>query len=181
MKEYAVARELYAEDIRRIRELLGMTQMEFAAFVGCSKRTVETWEERNAPITGPVVTLVDLLWRRPSMAIRMEIPERTARRRIYYMYRSMVCTVIDIDDRLRNIQIKNYVDDPQYCAFGVKVNPEYEDYLEFIESRCFPRTRDKMELHLQELGLPFYDPLMIIMKTEGRKAEDAFWLRLEET
>ena len=55
-----------------------------------------------------------------------------------------------------------------------------EDYREFLESRCFPRTRDKMKLVLKDLGIPFYDPYLIIQKTEGRMAEDDFWIRIEK-
>ena len=58
-------------------------------------------------------------------------------------------------------------------------NPTIEDYNEFLESRCFPRTRDKMKLVLRDLGIPFYDPYLIIQKTEGRMAEDDFWLKIE--
>ncbi len=32
---------------------------------------------------------------------------------------------------------------------------------------------------LRELDLPFYDPMMIIEKAEGRMAEDDFWIRIE--
>ena len=40
-----------------------------------------------------------------------------------------------------------------------------------------PESRDKMKLILKDLGLPFYDPIMIIEKTEGRMAEGDFWMR----
>ena len=50
---------------------------------------------------------------------------------------------------------------------------------EFLESRCFPRSRDKMKLVLKDLDIPFYDPILIIEKTQGRMAEDDFWLRIE--
>lgn len=36
-----------------------------------------------------------------------------------------------------------------------------------------------MKLILKDLGLPFYDPIMIIEKTEGRMAEDDFWICIE--
>ena len=36
-----------------------------------------------------------------------------------------------------------------------------------------------MKLVLQDLGLPYYDPLLIVEKTEGRMAEDEFWIRME--
>ena len=95
------------------------------------------------------------------------------------MFENMVCTLIDIDETERLVKIKNYIDNPQYRAFGINTEPTYEDYEEFIESRCFPRTRDKMKLELQRLGIPFYDPILIVEKTEGRMAEDRFWIRIE--
>ena len=52
-------------------------------------------------------------------------------------------------------------------------------YTDFFESRCFPKSRDKMKLILKDLDLPFYDPFMIIEKTEGRMAEEDFWIRIE--
>ena len=67
-----------------------------------------------------------------------------------------------------------------FKAFGIEENPSYNMYLEFLESRCFPATRDKMKLILQDLDLPFYDPFMIIEKTEGRMAEDDFWIKIEK-
>lgn len=63
-------------------------------------------------------------------------------------------------------------------AFGVKLTPTFADYEKFLESRCFPRTRDKMKLLLEELDLNSYDPLAIIEKTKGRMAEDAMWIRI---
>ena len=62
---------------------------------------------------------------------------------------------------------------------GYTKNPTYEDYEEFLKSRCFPETRDKMKIQLEALGLPFYDPMLIIEKTQGRMAEDDFWILIE--
>ena len=56
--------------------------------------------------------------------------------------------------------------------FG-KENPDYAMYQEFLESRCFPESRDKIKLVLKDLDIPFYDPFMIIEKTEGRMAEES--------
>ena len=36
-----------------------------------------------------------------------------------------------------------------------------------------------MKLVLEDFDLPFYDPFLIIEKTEGRMAEDNFWIRIE--
>ena len=95
------------------------------------------------------------------------------------MYGEQLCTVIDVDDRTRQVRIKNFVTDPLFRAFGRTAEPTYEEYEEFLESRCFPPTRDKMKIILKELNLPFYDPFMIIQKTQGRMAEDNFWIQIE--
>lgn len=79
----------------------------------------------------------------------------------------------------RKVKVKNYTDKIMFRAFGVVETPDYDQYLEFLESRCFPSIRDKMKLILKDLDLPFYDPMMIIEKTEGRMAEDDFWIRIE--
>ena len=36
-----------------------------------------------------------------------------------------------------------------------------------------------MKLELKKLGIPFYDPMLIIEKTQGRMAEDEFSIRIE--
>ena len=77
------------------------------------------------------------------------------------------------------VKIYNYTKDYALRAFGRNETPTYEQYEAFLESRCFPRTRDKMKLILKELDLPFYEPLMIIEKTQGRMAEDNFWIKIE--
>ena len=66
-----------------------------------------------------------------------------------------------------------------FRAFGIIEEPDFELYQEFLKSRCFPESRDKIKLVLKDLDLPFYDPFMIIEKTQGRMAEDDFWIRIE--
>lgn len=99
--------------------------------------------------------------------------------RIWYMFRQTPCTCIDVDEKSRKVVIKNYTDKIMFRAFGIEENPSYERYEEFLESRCFPRSRDKMKLVLRDMELPFYDPFLIIEKTQGRMAEDEFWLKIE--
>ena len=98
---------------------------------------------------------------------------------IWYMYEQDVCTLIDVNELERKVKIRNYTDKVMFRAFGTVEDPDYNDYQEFLKSRCFPESRDKMKLILKDLGLPFYDPIMIIEKTEGRMAEDDFWIRIE--
>lgn len=73
----------------------------------------------------------------------------------------------------------NYTNNIMFRAFGANNNPNYDDYEEFLKSRCFPETRDKIKIQLDALGIPFYDPMLIIGKTQGRMAEDDFWIMIE--
>ena len=168
-----------AKEIKRVRTKLGLTQKEFALLINASKPTVERWERSREPITGPIVVLLKMLEEQPSYLNELKVPEKKSPLRLWYMYDEKVCTIIDVNIIQRKVEIHNYVDNPMFRAFGVVENPDYERYEEFLESRCFPRTRDKMKLVLKDLDLPFYDPFMIIEKTEGRMAEDDFWIRIE--
>ena len=178
-REYITPTNLAPEEFKDIRLKLSMTQAEFASFLGCSRPTIERWEEGKSKISGPVITLLELIKRDLTIPKKLEIPEDRLKLRLYYMYRSTVCTIIDIDETNRKVKIKNYIDNPQMRAFGVNTEPNFEEYEEFIESRCFPRSRDKMKLELKRLDIPFYDPILIIEKTEGRMAEDEFWIKID--
>lgn len=168
-----------AEEIKKVRKELHLTQKEFAEFINCSKPTVERWERSTDVICGPIVLLLKMLQKYPDYEQKVKIPEKEWPLRIWYMHGQDVCTLIDVNEQERKIKIRNYTDKIMFRAFGVVENPDYNQYQEFLVSRCFPESRDKMKLILKDLGLPFYDPIMIIEKTEGRMAEDAFWLRIE--
>ena len=155
-----------------------MSRREFATFANCSLRTLERWEREDADVTGPIVSLIEILVRDRYLPSRLECPEDRFRLRLIYRKDFYVCTVIDVDEPRREVRIRNYVKDPLLMAFGVNQAPTFEEYEEFLESRCFPSTRDKMKLELMRLEIPFYDPLTIIEKTEGRMAEDDFWIEV---
>lgn len=177
--DYAFPENLTGEDIRLLRHRLHMTRKQLALFLDVSIRTIEHWENGNGTITGPVRALYRILEERPELVDYYEVPEREWPLRLYYMFRNYICTIIDVDERARRVRIRNYTNDMQFRAFGAVIEPDYGQYEEFLESRCFPRSRDKMKLVLRELNLPFYDPFLIIEKTEGRMAEDEFWIRIE--
>ncbi|MBR5974368.1 MAG: helix-turn-helix domain-containing protein [Clostridiales bacterium] len=179
VRDYVINESITGEDLKRVRQLLKMTQKEFAEFANCSKRTVENWESKGEPVKGPIVTLVEILLRHPGMAEQMKVEEKRLKLRLWYMYEDTVCTVIDVDEPRRIVRIRNYIDDPLFRAFGKNTEPSFEDYEEFLKSRCFPESRDKIKLELDRLGIPFYDPIMIIEKTEGRMADDKFRIRIE--
>ena len=178
-KMFVTPEYITAKEIKAVRGQLGLTQKAFAQLVGCSKPTVERWERSEEAITGPICLLIKMLEKYPDYVEKMKLPEKSFPIRLYYMHKQTVCTVIDVNELKREVKVRNYTDHVIFRAFGVEEEPSYEQYLEFLESRCFPRSRDKMKLILKDLDLPFYDPFMIIEKTEGRMAEDDFWIKIE--
>lgn len=107
------------------------------------------------------------------------IGEAAARTRMIYVYmdREEPATLIDACAATRRVRILNFTDDLISRAFGIREKPTWEDYEEFLETRCMPRTRYGVRDELRRLGLDCYDPVLIIDKTEGRVYEDSQWLR----
>lgn len=178
-KRYITPKSITPAAIKDMRARLSMTQKEFAEFIGVSKPTVERWEMGDKEITGPVTLLQQIIMLHPELPKELELPEKKTPLRMYYYYKDTLCTIIDVDEVRQYVRIRNYAKNLMFRAFGVNESPSFEDYEEFIESRCFPRTRDKMKIMLEALNIPFYDPILIIEKTQGRMAEDDFWIKLE--
>ncbi len=179
MGKYVIPQYTTGMEIKKVRQMLGMTQREFSDFLRCSKPTVERWEGSDKKITGPIVTLIDILKRDAEIPLKLGEPEKRLKLRLYYMRDDMVCTIIDVDETIRKVKIRNYTNNIMFRAFGRNTEPDFDAYEEFIRSRCFPESRDKMKLELKKLDIPFYDPILIIEKTEGRMADDDFWIRIE--
>ena len=177
-KRFALPEYITGKDIKGLRARLGLTHESFAELVSASKPTVERWE-RSEKITGPIVTLVKILGEEVDVCEELKIPERKGNLRLWYMYNSEVCAIIDVDERMQKVRLYNYTVDIFKRPFGKNEKPSFAEYEEFVEGRCFPRTRDKMKIMLDALELPFYEPIMIIRKTEGRMAEDDFWIKVE--
>jgi len=178
-KQFFLPEYITAEEIKEIRKSLDLTQDEFARLLGCSKPTVVRWENSKENITGPIVCAAYAIKYASDFREKLILPEMKYKMRLLYMYKNQLCTIIDVDEMNEKIAITNYADNIMFRAFGSNSKPTYQDYQDFIESRCFPRTRDKMKLILEDLTLPFYDPIMIIEKTKGRMAEDDFWISME--
>lgn len=100
------------------------------------------------------------------------------RMRMDFMCQDELCTTILIDFAKRKIAVRNETEDMIHRAFGMKAKPTWEDFEEFLESRCFPRTREHLRLVLEDVGVDSYDPLAIIEKTRGRMAEDLQWIKI---
>lgn len=179
MTKYAIPGTISGKEIKVIRRKLELTQGEFAKLANVSQKTVERWEAGHKDVSGPVVTLVKILNEHPKIEKELAVPEKKYPLRLWYMDGNQVSTIIDVNEQDRKVEIHNYTKDYISRAFGVVEHPTFADYEAFLESRCFPRTRDKMKLVLEDLELPFYDPFQIIEKTEGRMAEDNSWIRIE--
>ena len=92
---------------------------------------------------------------------------------------SALCTRIAADFTDKTIAAEN-TDCPLIkTAFGKKVFPDWDDFNEFLQSRCVPRGRAGLREYLETLGLDEYDPLEIIKITHGRMAEDNQWINIE--
>jgi len=74
----------------------------------------------------------------------LKIPAQTYPMRLSYMYYNNLCTTIDVNERERTVKICNYTNDYTFRAFGRNEKPSFEQYEAFLESRCFPRMRDKI-------------------------------------
>lgn len=98
-------------------------------------------------------------------------------RNIYvYMDREKPGTVIDVNSITKKVRIINLSDDMITRAFGVNESPDYEDFEEFLESRCMPRTRYGIEEELKKMNIDSYDPYQIVEKTKGRVYGDGQWI-----
>ena len=62
------------------------------------------------------------------------------------------------------------------CCTGLSASRK--DFEVFLESRCFPREREDVELILEELELEAYEPFAIVERTGGRMAEDNQWIKI---
>lgn len=98
--------------------------------------------------------------------------------RMNYMYKEELCTTIDVDFMHKKVYVENQTDNILHRAFGVVKDPDWERFEEFLESRCFPRSRANLKEILRDIGVDSYDPLQIIEKTGGRMAEDKQWIEI---
>lgn len=106
------------------------------------------------------------------------IKEAELRTRVVYVFmdREQPATVIDSAAALEKVSCVNLTGDLISRAFGINEKPDWDDYVAFLESRCMPRTRYGIKEELRNLGVGFYDPFLIVEKTQGRVYEDGEWL-----
>ena len=177
--KFAIPDKLENQDIKDFRKKFSLTQQDLGNLLGLSKKTIEKWEAKDGCVTGAAVTVLKLMDENPNLLEQLRIDEKKYKYRFYYMAGNSISTIIDVDYSKREVAYKNYTNNVNRKAFGTKKEVTFEDFEEFLKSRCFPETRDNMKLMLRSLNIPFYDPFMIVEKTEGRMAEDNYWIRIE--
>lgn len=79
---------------------------------------------------------------------------------------------IQVNWGTKQVNVKNYGKYPVLLPFGVKQNPTYKDFVELLYERCVPRERSDIGFLLKEIGIERYDPLQIVLHTEGFMWED---------
>lgn len=176
--DFAIKNSVSSTEIKDFRKLNKLTKYELANFLNVSSRTIESWESSDKPISGPVVALLKMLNDYPEYIEKMRIPEMKYNLRLLYMENNQINTVIDVDILNRKVIFKNFTSNILDRAFGHKEEITYEDYEDFLKSRCMPKTRDKLKIELSLKDIPFYDPLMIIEKTEGRLVDDNYHVEI---
>lgn len=92
----------------------------------------------------------------------------------------ILCTKIIADFTDETLSVENTTEHIVKTAFGKNEVPTWEDFQNFLEERCVPRSRSGIREYLEAIGVEEYSPMEIIKKTRGRMAEDNQWLKWEE-
>ena len=108
MTEYALPEYVAAEELREVRKKLKMTQKEFAELLGISRPTIERWERSDEKVAGPVVLLLNMISNNPEYINNLKVPKKTYPLRMWYMYNNKPCTLIDVDEINRKVEVKLY-------------------------------------------------------------------------
>lgn len=90
-----------------------------------------------------------------------------------------LCTKIIADFMDETLSVENTTEYIVKTAFGKNEVPTWEDFQNFLEERCVPRSRSGIREYLETIGVEEYNPIEIIKKTSGRMAEDNQWIKLE--
>ena len=129
----------------------GKTTAEIAQTFNVSRQTISKY--LNKPLNGNYVMRLD------------------------FMFRQKVCTEIYVNFADKKIKIVNRTNDIMKRAFGINENPDWNDFEQFLEERCFPKSRAFRKTILKKIGADGYDTLQILEKTDGRTAEDNHYIR----
>lgn len=94
-----------------------------------------------------------------------------------YVPKNELLASIFADFFSQDVKVINYTDDIFMRPFGVIDKPTFNEFEDFLQSRCVPRTRHNVMNTLKALGVDFYDPLIIVITLGGFQYEDNCDLR----
>lgn len=162
-------------EIQQKREQ-GMTVSALAKEYGVSRQTLSGYLNKKDQQMERMIEGYRI-WRELNRPFKhVDVVDYTMR--MDFMCEEECCTQILVDFKHEQIEINNTTENVLLRAFGVNTRPTWEDFEEFLEERCFPRTRGHMSLILDDLGLDSYDPIAIIEKTHGTMKEDLQWIKI---
>lgn len=95
-----------------------------------------------------------------------------------YMYKNEEISKITVymDE---SVTVVNYTDEDWKLPFLFD-NVSRDDVNMLLKGRVFDEGRPDKDDLLRDMGVPFYDPLMIVRKTRGVMIKDYFWLKFFE-
>lgn len=112
-------------------------------------------------------------------SITVRYPENTTVEVVHY---DEVVAKMDVDWPSKTVHVEQYSADKLVIPFptlGEKVDVSTEKFVDYLESRCFPRTRDNAQELLEMMGLTAYNPYKIVRTTHGVIFDDYIWLRFK--
>ena len=66
-----------------------------------------------------------------------------------------------------------------WIPFGVNAKrPRGKNFLAFLANRYIQKPTKGLDYYLDAVGVPEYDPVLLVEKTQGRMAEDHKWLEI---
>ena len=95
-----------------------------------------------------------------------------------YMYKNEVVSHITVYSD-GTVDVVNYTDKDWKLPFLFN-NVTRDDVNLLLKGRVFDEGRPDKDDLLRDMGVPFYDPLMIVRKTRGVMIKDYFWLKFFE-
>lgn len=137
-----------------------------------SERKIELYFDGEKIIISPHLSFDEFLKVRKNARHKMLIFE--------YYNGDDLCTKICADYSDKDLVAENHTDNLVKTAFGKNEAPTWQDFENFLEERCVPKSRSGIREYLETIGVEEYIPLEIIKKTKGRMAEDNQWIEIKE-
>ena len=144
---------------------------KWVAELGLTDTKMEILFDGESIIISPHLSMDKFLERKKSLGHRLI--------KLEFYDKESLCTKIVADFTDETLSVENTTENIVKTAFGKNEAPTWENFQNFIEERCVPRSRSGIREYLEAIGVEEYSPMEIIKKTSGRMAEDNQWLKWE--